>query len=333
MKKYKINVPVRINIWIREECLKKQFMVIKKVRPKVLFLISDGGRTDDEKEIIRKNRNFIEKNIDWECTIYKLFEDENQGMYEMAMKSHKLVWSKVDRCILLEDDILPSESFFTFASILLERYKDDKRINLICGMNHLGIYENPDSDYFFSKQGSIWGIATWRRVYEDFYDLSYRDSTYIYQLLGIETKHDRWFWKHIKAYYCDDLYEGHVPGSEFYFELGVFAQNQLQIIPKKNLISNIGSTHDSTNADELDCLPKGIRRVFNMETYDLSFPIKHPKYVIPDSIYAKRLKKIMGFGHPLVNASRKMNRILLLLKHKKYKKIINKLHNKYNNRR
>ena len=50
--------------------------------------------------------------IDWECKIYKIYEEENKGMYYMGSKSREKIWNTVDKCIFLEDDILPSVSFF-----------------------------------------------------------------------------------------------------------------------------------------------------------------------------------------------------------------------------
>ena len=107
-----LNVPVRIKIWCRPECQRKQFDVIKKVKPSILFVISDGGRNEEEWEKIRINRNMIDNEIDWDCTVYKQYWDKNVGLYGASKEMSKLIWEKVDRCILLEDDILPSESFF-----------------------------------------------------------------------------------------------------------------------------------------------------------------------------------------------------------------------------
>ena len=42
--------------------------------------------------------------IDWDCHIYRLFEDDNLGLYTMDKKAVQYVWSKVDRCILLENE-------------------------------------------------------------------------------------------------------------------------------------------------------------------------------------------------------------------------------------
>lgn len=146
---YLVDVPVCINLWIRPQCQRLQFEVIKKARPSILFLISDGGRTETEWQAIFQNRALYDEEIDWDCTVYKMYEKENRGLYAMDRKSFDLVWKVVDRCIFLEDDILPSVSFFPYCKELLERYKDDLRVNVICGMNHLGVYEAASSDYFF----------------------------------------------------------------------------------------------------------------------------------------------------------------------------------------
>ena len=163
MKPFLVDVPVRINIWIRPDCQRKQFEVLKQARPSIMFLISAGGRNENEWEAIRANRAMFDSEIDWECTVYKLYEEENNGLYAMAAKCRELVWSMVDRCIFLEDDLLPSVSYFRYCAELLEKYKDDLRVSVICGMNHLGICEDVNADYFFSRQGSIWGTATWKR--------------------------------------------------------------------------------------------------------------------------------------------------------------------------
>lgn len=301
MQQYLVDVPVRINIWIRTECQKRQFDVIKKARPSILFLISDGGRNQKEWNAIYENRKMIEDGIDWECTVYRLYENENQGMYAMARKGHALIWSKVDRCILLEDDLLPAVGFFQYCADLLEKYKDDLRVSVICGMNHLGISEEVNSDYFFSRQGSIWGCAIWKRTYEQYGDFEYGKDPYVMKLLKQRTRHNQIFWRRIKAYTNQELYEGHMPWSEYFYEFGMYGHNQLQIIPKKNMISNIGCTKDSAHVDELKMMPRGLRRVFEMDVYEPQCPLKCAKYVIPDVEYEKKRNKIMAYNYPWIS--------------------------------
>lgn len=311
MKTYLVDVPVRVNIWIRFDCLKKQFDVLKIARPSVIFVQSDGGRNESEWNEIFKGRELYDKNIDWDCRVYKLYENVNNGMYEMAKKTYGLIWSKVDRCIMLEDDIIPSVSFFQYCAELLEKYKEDQRIECICGMNHLGVYKDVNSDYFFSRQGSIWGYATWKRVFEGRSSLDYVKDEYVKKILKQRTRHNKIAWKRIMGYLEHETYEGHVPGNEFWYEFDMYSQNRLQIIPKYNMISNIGCNEKATNSAELRRIPHGLRKVFNMVIYDINFPIKHPQYVMPDIEYEKERNKIMAYNTPCLLLMRRLEKFIL----------------------
>lgn len=331
MKPYLVDVPVRVNIWIRPECQRKQFEVLRQARPSILFLQSDGGRNDKEWEAIYKNRKIFDEEIDWECTVYKFYEDHNNGLYTMGRKVADFIWETVDRCIFLEDDHIPSISFFRYCAELLEYYKDDLRIECICGMNHLGRCENVSSDYFFSRQGSIWGTATWKRTVQmRDREFEYGKDPYVMTLLKQRTRYNKIFWKRVNGYLKNLHFEGHVAGGEFFHEFAMYGQNQLQIIPKVNMISNIGCTEDSAHADDFKVLPKGFRKIFNMKTYEMEFPIKHAKFVIPDVEYEKKRNRIMGYNTPMVSMYRKFERGFRKLLQGDIKYIIMKLRkNKY----
>lgn len=230
MKPYLVDVPVKINIWTRPECQRKQFEVIKQARPSILFVTSDGGRNEREWQLIYQNRKIYDEEIDWDCKVYKLYMDHNLGMYAMGEKRTELIWNTVDRCIMLEDDILPSVSFFQYCAELLEKYKDDERIECICGMNHLGKSENVLSDYFFSRQGSIWGFAVWKRTIKGRGDFSYFYDSYVMELLKQRTRKNPIAWKRLCAYGQQEKYEGHVASSEFWYEFDMYAQNRVQIV-------------------------------------------------------------------------------------------------------
>lgn len=328
LKKALVTVPVKLNIWIRPECQRRQFEVIKKVRPSILFLISDGGKNEEEWKIIKKHRHMFDTEIDWNCKVYRLYEEVNNGLYGLAEKRNSLIWDNVDRCIFLEDDHIPSVSYFQFCAEMLEKYKDDERIHCICGINHLGIYDDVNSDYFFSRQGSIWGYATWKREYLKYNDFEYAKDDYIMRLLMQRTRHNHLFWNRLKGYSKNKYYEGHVASTEFFIEFAMYAQNQLQIIPKKNMIKNIGCDEKSTHSDSLRLLPRGIRKVFNMDIYEMNFPLVHPKYVIPDIYYEKKRNRIMGYNYKLVQYYRLIERGVLKLRYGQFKSLFFKLKNK-----
>lgn len=113
-------------------------------------------------------------------------------------------------------------------------------------------------------------------------------------------------WKKYKGYANGELVDGHITGTEFFYSAAMDLHNQLNIVASRNMICNIGVGKGSTHSpDDVNKLSKGIRQVFFMKTYEYDFPLKHPKYVIEDKNYQKKVYRIMGWGHSLIRLYRK----------------------------
>lgn len=93
-----------------------------------------------------------------------------------------LHFERFESVIILEDDCVPSPTFFPYCEELLERYKDDDRIAYISGLNHFETWDCGNYDYFFSKSAAIWGWATWKRAWSRFYDYSVKGINDEYRL-------------------------------------------------------------------------------------------------------------------------------------------------------
>ena len=117
-------------------------------------------------------------------------------------------------------------------------------------------------------------------------------------------------------------------GTEFFLDFSVYGQNQLQIIPQRNLVSNIGCSKTGIHCGELKVLPHGLRRVFNMSVYELEFPLKHANYVIPDMEYEKKRERIMASGHPFVRIYRWIEQIFLLIRYGEVRRLLFMIKNK-----
>lgn len=324
-KPYLVDVPVKVNIWIRTRCQRAQFDVLKQARPSILILQSDGGRNEKEWEAIRANRRLFDEEVDWDCTIHRIYEDQNQGLYSMGRKVAQFIWEHYDRCIFLEDDHIPAVSFFQFCAELLEKYKDDTRINLICGANQIEKNEECTSDYFFSRAGCISGIATWRRVIENRdYVFSYGKDPYIMKLLKQRCHKNVTMWEHIKGYASDPHFGGHIAGAEFFYGFDIIGQNQLCIIPKNNMMCCIGTGDDATHGTDKKIIGKAIANLYDMPTYEVTFPLKHPAYVIPDEFHAQKIFKIFGNGYPLLSFWRKLVYWAKLIRYGKFDYIFKK---------
>ena len=86
----------------------------------------------------------IAENIDWECEVHRNYHEKNMGCDPSTFYSHKWAFSIVDKCIVLEDDLVASESFFPFCKELLDKYENDQRIDRICGTVLPGQYDVPN---------------------------------------------------------------------------------------------------------------------------------------------------------------------------------------------
>ena len=291
MEKWNIDVAVLCIFFARPEQFRQCFDAVRRARPRVLLLWQDGpreGRVDDV-ENIKKCREIAE-NIDWECEVYKNYHDKNMGCDPSTFLSHKWAFSIVDKCIILEDDLVPSQSFFPFCKELLDKYEYDERIDRICGTNLLGNYDIP-SDYFYYNTGNSWGWATWKRVADKWEsDYAFMDDAYAVKCMrniapDIKT-HLKWEHK------CLIHKSEGIPFWEQIIGAQTILNGRLVIYPKCNMIGNVGLDANSTHAPEdIKFLPKRIRTYFNNFPRDLMFPLRHPKYVINDAEYGKLVHK------------------------------------------
>ena len=101
----------------------------------------------------------------------KNFFDNNIGLRKNAELGLSYVFNSEEKAIILEDDTLPSISFFQFCDDLLKRYENNKKVSMITGSNFkTQITLNLKDDYFFSKYPCFWGWATWKDRWDILFD-------------------------------------------------------------------------------------------------------------------------------------------------------------------
>ena len=310
MQKAKIDIPVLILFFNRPHLLEKVFEQVKLARPSKLYLFQDGARAGrpDDIENVQKCREIVDQ-IDWECQVYKNYQTNNNGCDPSEYLAQKWMFSNEEMGIVLEDDDVPSQSFFPFCKELLEKYKDDQRINMICGMNNTEISEHCPYDYLFSTSGSITGWASWNRVINEWdAHIHFVDNAYVVNQFCEVYKNRLNASDYVN--HCRKCNDSGIAYYEAILSGNALPQSRLNIVPTKNLISNIGNDGESTHGvASVELLPKGIRRIFNMPTYEYEFPLKHPPFVIEDMVFLKRLNRIMANGYPMVKLYRKLESI------------------------
>ena len=299
-----LNVPVLLIFFARPDTFSQVFEAVRQARPSTLLLWQDGPRPGREDDLagIARCREIVE-NIDWDCTVYRQYHEENMGCDPSTFNAHSWAFSLVERCIVLEDDQLPDPSFFPYCAELLERYADDDRVNHICGYNVLGESTDCPNSYLFADYGSgAW--ASWRRVAQGW------DSTYAFL-------HDEYAMKNLRAKYgkrFDGWYRTAVrheaTGKAFWesiLGMDCLLNNRVAIIPQVNLASNIGLTAGSTHSNAVQSLlPKSQQQIFFAESRTMEFPLRHPAHIVPDYGYMESVARLLGNGHPVLSLMRRL---------------------------
>lgn len=300
-KTFKTDIAVAMIFFNRPDTLKKVFESVRNARPSKLYLIQDGARINRPTDIenIEKCRNIV-SNIDWQCEVFKDYSDVNLGCGKRIFTGLCNVFAHEEYAAIVEDDIVIGESFLPFCKEMCERYKNDQRIQMISGMNHLGIYKECPYDYFFSKLGgAIWGWATWARCWNELdWNMESITNPYVVHCLNESlTPNNRGkFIAKSAIQVRNDILNGKEPSFwSLHFGLHTILSSRLNIVPKYNLISNVGLTGDSAHAvNSIKKLSKRLRSVFFAKIYTLPIPIRHPDFILDDQVYMKQQETIMN---------------------------------------
>lgn len=298
-----LKTPVAIIFFNRPEKLRKVFEVIKEVKPRQLFLICDGPRLSNQDDItnIEKCKKIV-SDIDWECKVYKNYAETNLGCGLRPATGISWVFDQVNTAIILEDDCVPEKTFFNFCETNLNKYLNNTAVYMISGMNLLESYKT-NTSYIFSKACTIGAWATWKRVWKK-YDFEMKD----YDNVTLKkTALNYLNFKNIKEEKkCAwDLTRDKIKHKEainwwdYQFCFTVLSNEGLCIVPRRNLIKNIGFGSDATNvADEKD----GIH--FKLKTFPMEAELIHPKKIVYEENYDSKLVTIQNI---------KVNKIRVLL--------------------
>lgn len=185
-------------------------------------------------------------------------------------------------------------------------------------MNNLESWEKCQDSYFFGRRGSIWGWASWSRVVLDWreqYDWV-NDTEYIKQLEKTWKPYRNWKGILKRYRYCATT-------GKAYFEVllceRMLRSNSLNIIPKENMIRNVGMLGGTHSNIELKMYPRFYRKWMNMKQYEIIGEIKHPCEVVQDTVFDRKMDP-----NPLQQFLLRSERILLQLIHGNGKELFKK---------
>jgi len=274
-----LSTPVLFIIFNRPATTQLVFDAIRNIKPPRLYVAADGPRPGVESDVAacQQTRKIIE-HVDWPCELKTLFRDKNLNCGVAPSSAMSWFFENESEGIILEDDCLPSNSFFWFCQDLLERYRDDDRVMHIGGNNFLNNAErNQDYSYYFSRSGHIWGWATWSRAWKMFdYEIK------LYEKIKAKGYFDDFFLNGVEKFYRLRKFDktlarrGSVDWWDYQWDFARYINSGLSIVPQKNLVKNLGFGEGATHTTNKKNKSAGL------EALDLDFPLRHPPFIIRD---------------------------------------------------
>ncbi|QNJ07693.1 nucleotide-diphospho-sugar transferase [Synechococcus sp. Minos11] len=240
--------PILFLFFNRPYTTQKVFQSIQLARPRRLYLACDGPRScnlDDQSNIsICKS---IVSHIDWDCKVETLYRETNLGCKLAVSSAISWFFSHESQGLILEDDCLPSKSFFTFCDHMLNKYSHDPNIWHISGAS-LFPDLHPRASHHVSIYPGIWGWATWANRWEN-YSLNFpgfSDHKSLRRLVNHPIDHI--FWSNLFSsvkYRSLDTWD-------YQWLFTIWLNNGFCITPNSNLISNIGFDSNATHTTDIN---------------------------------------------------------------------------------
>ena len=303
-----LNKAVLFLVFNRPDTTKKVFEAIREARPPRLYIASDGARENKigEKEKCDEVKKIVE-NIDWECEVKTLFRNKNLGCGVAVSEAINWFFENEEDGIILEDDCLPDQTFFSYCETMLDYYKDNESVMHISASHYLD-FKYGNSSYYFTSIEDCWGWASWRSAWEHFdftlekYPLQMIEEKLFYMYSNYEMRD---YWKNI----CVSMKENNKTDIwDYQWTLSIIANDGICINSNTNLISNIGFDGDGTH------------------TFGKNHPLANtPTYPLTDIKHSTNIKRSMFIDEYIMKSrySVKVNQSEII--NKKLDRLINEL--------
>ena len=278
-----LSTPVLLIVFNRPHPTRRVFEAVRRARPARLYIAADGPRPDRPTDADRcaETRALVTEGVDWPCEVHTLFRPENRGCGRGPAEAISWFFKQEPEGIVLEDDCLPSASFFRFCQETLARYRHDSRVMHIGGGNFSAEAWQPApagaNSYHFSGRVHSWGWASWRRAWQHF-DFNLTQLPEL-RWTGVLARHyssllERIYWLRKFEKVQTELAAAHIWDYQWHF--AVAAQGGLTIVPAVNLMTNIGFGDDATHTVDPHA------QQAHPAAGEMAFPLRHPLLLLRD---------------------------------------------------
>lgn len=277
------DIPILFLTFDRPKKSAEVFESIRKIQPSRLYFSCDGPPLDaTPSQLVRiKSVKALAQQVDWNCELKTLFHNTNLGCRAAVSTALNWFFHHEEKGIILEDDCLPSDTFYPYCSQLLSLYASHPKVGMISGNNIMNSHTStsfcPETSIICSH-GNIWGWATWRDRWQLFKDeKAYWADPHRISRIRSYLNNDKLF------YTYNELRKKYISGAiDSWAVPWLFSRLEAKLLtlnPAVNLVRNIGfddtATHTGHSSEQQFCA----------QSVDLQFPLSLPASIEVDSEY------------------------------------------------
>lgn len=285
-KNQNFNIPIVFVFFNRAQIAQKNLKEILLIKPKKIYLLSDGSENKNENKKINKLRMKIENQLrKKKLNFVRIYSQINLGSEKNIIYGLNKVFKSEKKAIIIEDDCIVDRSFYQFAKKILNIYRNNKSIWGVTAQTFMDGYKK---NYYLSKYAHCWGWATWSDRWSHFdYKMSYWKKWSRGNFWNTKNNYidfvEQIFWDSIYK----NLYANKKRSWNYKWQSLIWKKNGYFVHPHLNLVENIGFSNSSTNTKKIS---KKIlfrkKQKLNNFTYqkNLKF-IKNDDLIIFDKVY------------------------------------------------
>ena len=247
-----------------------------------LYIFSDGPKDKNQIKKVNQVRKLIQKYKN-KMSISIINRKENFGLLKNITESLDFIFSKFDKAIVIEDDLIFDKKFLKFMKKSIIKYQKSKKILQVSGYSYpLENIKNP----YFAKLSSCWGWAICSDKWVKFRKFLKNRNDQLDEYIKIkESKKLKYLFNYNGSFNYLSMLRNHfnnkVNSWGIIFYLYLFKTNSFCFFPPRSFIKNIGfdgtGNHNSKS------------NLFNSnKSSDLSF--KYPKKVYSSNKVKQEIK-------------------------------------------
>lgn len=248
------------------------------------FFFVDGPRNKKDSHCIEGVVDIIDK-FNVQNKNIKISKT-NRGLSKSILSGISEVSETFDSFIVLEDDLVLSEFFFSFMKGALKQFKDNEKIINISGFSNLPLTSVNSENYYLCRRSTSWGWASWSHKWRkiDFNDENFYSISCFLKLLLISPD---------LPFMLRNQKNGVIDSWAIRLVAYQAISNKFSLTPIESHVINMGTDEHATNVD----LIHQSHELSTSETNNLYKIKKHQfyidafKWLFELFLYFKRLKQ------------------------------------------